>query len=903
MKTMKFLFGMLLAAVCSIQTMAQTIEDGEAFYIYRNDGDFDGFFYDDVQEMRFSKIGVDSLEYDDFVVQEVVTADSIYRIPLCAIDSIGFVQPEIEFNPRLKIMEDLGMLQYMLPRYWYMPDLIRFDPKMPRDLVPKVGDVLVSFDEETFPEKKGIGGKVVSVDIYDDEINVSIETLTSLHDIFTRFITIEHLTAAPDGSQKVRMAGYRQMQEAMAPKKKAISYDSDIFKFDGTLTHEFKYGDHKSISASLDVGIRVGVSVCYDIDIDHIFMKTSMRENLSLQTGFTAQFSGDWEPPLAEKLQKALAIRFPAQFPIFETHPIPNVFFRANGTLALKTTLPKISYNAKQLVIFSDRTGSMLNCRFNDNVQFLEPNQDFFEASGASLSLSGFMQAGIKFAADIATNSWVKDFFHGDIGLTTYVGPKISGSLECDLAQLAKGNFYESISNSALNFSLCNIDMEASASIFCKGVGSDKEKFGEASYAFGESQYFLVPKLETFDVTQDENDRTRVGIDINWANKLLYLGSTSAGYVIKRFDEESQKWVEEDRFDSYIPRDPEYRKHLILDITWLKAGEHIITPFVKLPILNDTIYISEREKSFYIEPILKFKQERYTIPTGKVGGENIKLDIPFTTNAMTINVQGDFVSREVEWTPGEGGVIHLTIEPNSHWTYAERELSVSSGRTITNVGNTTIIAPVEKTIIVEQAPNLDFSRVEYDLRVDGTYTNTRSNWCHCTGTETESYTDTYIRLQGLVPCTLSLNGDILAININGEYGGGNVSGTINVNARTGLLNHSNINFVNNTTSSIGGHSDDNYSYTSTYNESWSVGMEHGEPLLDYEIKNGWAHFYINSFSYGVKDTGSGWYSHYTSGPVQTMHKCSHSHENTQTFSRSNSEDGDSFQFRLTNNAW
>lgn len=887
MKTMKYIFGMLLALSCSIQAMAQAIEDGEAFYIYRNDGDFDGFFYDDVQEMRYSKIGIDSLEYDDYMVQEVVTADSIYRIPLSAIDSISFVQPEIVFNPRLKHMDELGMLQYMLPRYWYMPDLIRFDPQMPRDLIPTVGDVLVSFDEETFPEKKGIGGKVVSVDIYDDEINVSIETLTSLHDIFTRFITIEHLTAAPDGSQKVRMAGYRQMQEAMSPRKKAISYDSDIFKFNGTLTHEFKHGDHGSIAASLDVGIRVGVSVCYDIDIDHIFMKTSMRENLSLQTGFAAQFSGDWEPPLAEKLQKALAIRFPAQFPIFETHPIPNVFFRANGTLALKTTLPKISYNAKQLVIFSDRTGSMLNCRFNDNVQFLEPNQDFIEASGASLSLSGFMQAGIKFTADIATNSWVKDFFHGDIGLTTYVGPKISGSLECDLAQLAKGNFYESFSNSALNFSLCNIDMEASASIFCKGVGSDKEKFGEASYAFGESQCFFVPKLETFNVTQDEDDRTHVEVDMFWANKLLYLGNTSAGYVIKRFDEDSQKWVEEDRFDSYIPRNPEYRKHLILDITWLKAGEHIITPFVKLPILNDTIYISEREKSFYIEPILKFEKERYTIPAGTVGGENIKLDIPFTTTAMKIEVQAlDAVSQEVEWTPGEGGVIHLIFEPNEYFTYAEREVVVHCGL-------------LWKTIIVEQAPNLNFKYVTFGAALDGTFTYTHTNWDHCNGTKTESNTESYLNVDVIVPCTLSLGGDdILTISFNGDNRyAGRADGTIYFNTRTGLF-HGRVNYTNDYSDSRKGDRD---SYSWTHTEHWSIDMEYGEPLLDYEIEYGWPHSYINSFSYVYHESTTGWTMSLDKSGSE--HKCSTSAQTTQTFIRDSSKQNDRVNFYLVNEAW
>ena len=70
-----------LSALFFVPAFAQ-----EAFYIYRNDGDFNGFFYDEVIEMRQSKIGVDSIEYDRWVTQEVVLADTIYRIPLAAID-------------------------------------------------------------------------------------------------------------------------------------------------------------------------------------------------------------------------------------------------------------------------------------------------------------------------------------------------------------------------------------------------------------------------------------------------------------------------------------------------------------------------------------------------------------------------------------------------------------------------------------------------------------------------------------------------------------------------------------------------------------------------------------------------------------------------------------------------
>ena len=43
--------------------------------------------------MRCSHIGLDSVEYKDYVVQEVWTVDSVYRIPLEVIDSVSFVTP------------------------------------------------------------------------------------------------------------------------------------------------------------------------------------------------------------------------------------------------------------------------------------------------------------------------------------------------------------------------------------------------------------------------------------------------------------------------------------------------------------------------------------------------------------------------------------------------------------------------------------------------------------------------------------------------------------------------------------------------------------------------------------------------------------------------------------------
>ena len=91
----------------------QQLQAQDAFYIYRNDGDFNGFFFDEIVRMSYSKTDLEGEEHNEYVVQEIETKDSLYRIPLAAIDSIGFQQPEIKINPRVRIIERCELKQYL----------------------------------------------------------------------------------------------------------------------------------------------------------------------------------------------------------------------------------------------------------------------------------------------------------------------------------------------------------------------------------------------------------------------------------------------------------------------------------------------------------------------------------------------------------------------------------------------------------------------------------------------------------------------------------------------------------------------------------------------------------------------------------------------------------------------
>lgn len=153
----------------------------EAFYIYRNDGQFNAFFNDEVDSIIYSKIALDSTLCDDYVVQEVYTADSLYRIPLAAIDSVGFVTPETVYKSGVTDIAE-NLWQYVITA---TDSTLLLQSSTPSKLIPQKGDKLVYTEmTETFPA--GFAGEVSSVTTNADGIFVSCEAV-DLEEIFDTY--------------------------------------------------------------------------------------------------------------------------------------------------------------------------------------------------------------------------------------------------------------------------------------------------------------------------------------------------------------------------------------------------------------------------------------------------------------------------------------------------------------------------------------------------------------------------------------------------------------------------------------------------------------------------------------------------------------------------------------------
>ena len=179
---MKKVFFTLLMVLSEIVGMSQTI--GEAFYIYRNDGQINVFFRDEVDSITYSHYDADSLFYDEIVTQLVYTADSTYCIPLAAIDSVGFVKPETKYK------EDAIPLIGSLFDYIISSDSLSltFNLSIPSAMLPNVGDKLVATD---LTDKLPVGflGKVRQVVQVADGYVVTCDSL-ALEEVVDRFYGI-----------------------------------------------------------------------------------------------------------------------------------------------------------------------------------------------------------------------------------------------------------------------------------------------------------------------------------------------------------------------------------------------------------------------------------------------------------------------------------------------------------------------------------------------------------------------------------------------------------------------------------------------------------------------------------------------------------------------------------------
>ena len=610
----------------------------EAFYIYRHDGQFHGFFYDEVIEMRQSKIGVDSIEYDKWVTQEVVLADTIYRIPIAVIDSIGFQQPEIKMNPNVKFLQKEGLAPYL---FVVTENSMEFT-NLPDNLVPHVGEIWMGLVTDSCTQRyvswEGSFCLVVErVSHSSDYTYVACRQIESLSEVLEQYITVEQIGVDQQGNIIRRIAG---CTPDGIPRKiineSGSTRDLTIISFDGTYNKDLKINnnDNVKVDFTAETTLQVKLRASYNITLLHfnVTLTTDFVSTIKPSFGLTA--SASFNKDLTDFVPIPGAIIFPAACPIFETYPIPTLFVRGEGNLSARINMPKVRLGVGVDFYIDNWSvpfpiGASLHLVPGDPG---EPSSDIFDFSG-EVKFNGFLQSGVKFQARINSASWMKKLFQFGIGLDLFCGPRLEGEFSYNFNTPAGSENYALLSNGFIKTTPLSLGLEASAKAKIGWDDENKVKFFESNLNIGEITWRLAPKFAPSECRIATNNAiislkpepsfvipynmVRLGIYDGWSDEPFETYGPWAMVNIK----------EDDDFYATVP------------LEGLKARSYTAIPIVEGPD-KKPIKAESGRVEFRVPYTLRVDQESIYFPEDRSNCPSVEI----TTNAYGTNINSLYAS-------------------------------------------------------------------------------------------------------------------------------------------------------------------------------------------------------------------------------------------------------------------
>ena len=288
-----YMLAMLLSAIGIQSAQAQAVQD--ALYIYRNDGGFNAFFFDDIERFEYSNIDTTGVAHDEMVVQEVYALDSLFRIPLSAIDSIGFVTPETVYKKDVAHTTESEMWNYVIGSD--SATVFILATNTPKTLIPEVGDKIVTTKSRKFLPG-GFYGRVMHVEEIQGYtiVTCKMPELTELFDQWVCKAAAESEGAETRGSRGART---RIFGDENSTKSTLPVYDKSL-KIDLT---SISYGINSDWSVTgsgtLDMGIKdemtvrvfLAVRPILGINFDYVArMEKRSWFNLDIKGGVSGQF-------------------------------------------------------------------------------------------------------------------------------------------------------------------------------------------------------------------------------------------------------------------------------------------------------------------------------------------------------------------------------------------------------------------------------------------------------------------------------------------------------------------------------------------------------------------------------------------------------------------------------------
>ena len=684
----------ILFTLAATTLTMQAQEPNAAFYIYQNDGHFDGFFYDEVQKISYSTLDTLGIEHDEYVSQEIVTADSTYRIMLTAIDSVGFQQPEIRYNPKVRFMRDEGMMPYLTAADGL---LLTFSTDMPEELRPAIDDVLVCPDIDG--ELTTFVGIVVTTYEFDGKLIVHCKLIEKPTDVYEQFITVEEVqTNNATGEVRRRIAG------AQPYRAEGNWTDVPLFQFNVDFEHDWQLSPHWNLVTNVHAGFGASASLAYKFTLNEFYIKGSLKAfvEFGLKTGLDGHIEGEFGvediPVLGTLAKRFTRIPFPANMPIMYAKVNPEPFIRgeAHFNVSLSTGVRVQPFRLSFEIL--DHKPWVTAGIFND------PGEKMKGGFDVKAEITGMIQLGMKFPIKIGLEDWFAKVYEATLSETVYAGPKVSGSFT--LASAAEGykdNFYEAFKDMTIEFSRFSLDNEFKAATIPHLWKGQKHEFKiTRSFSLGGIAMKLFPEIKDFktEITGEMNNNLTAKIGSIRGDVFL---PQQIGVALYNKDGHIYKSAFRDETYSIINT----FNDATVQIKDIEPGVYKIRPVIRLAGFNTITPIYALEETFALgTPTIVLKPR--TIDVEEEGGEK-KVEI-LSTSTVTPDCYAD-----AEWIHPEvdAQTFMLTVRADENPTMKFRKGVVHVSQVLEDG------ATIRDSLVVKQYGGITLSKSELEFGVEG----------------------------------------------------------------------------------------------------------------------------------------------------------------------------------------
>lgn len=500
-------------------------------YVYRNDGCFNAFYYSEIDSMQCSVIDTMGIKHENYVIQEIYTVDSLYRIPLTAIDSISFVTPKTKYRSNVQIIND-SWLNYVIS----VDNLkIILNKSIPSNLIPVIGQVLVS-ETRLNPFENGFAGRVSKINREEDGIIILCTDVT-LKDIYKTFV------------YKGRSKSYTNVSETREKKQENRSEIETIY-FDIPHNLSFSLGP---LSLNVSPTIALDYIICINDDQTYIDNRITHYYDCSVQ--LDCEFTGEYNP----EPDLALKVPIPTEVPGLYAEISLGTFFECSGGVIISMNQPFTITGTTGYVAYDDHATDI--------------DEWYFEAKDTKFTanLNGQIRFGLATQAKLA---FVTEKL-ASIDVTGYFGPEVSANITLSSEGLLDGSLYSSLKESVVTLSAYGAVKPG-----WRFAGFEHQKLNNnPSFHFELNHWYILPEFNNLLWTQ--NQGTKGGKLNGGINRDLFWPGVQLGWSLYDPNEHfyaSQYYPETYRLGSEWPW-----KGLELDINDLPYGSKFTAyPMIKI---------------------------------------------------------------------------------------------------------------------------------------------------------------------------------------------------------------------------------------------------------------------------------------------------------------------------------